>query len=345
MAALERVSGLEPRSRTCAGYLTKADNLPGEDGVTEPDVRLMLTVAYDGTDFHGFAAQPGQRTVAGVLARAIEVVTGSRALIVCAGRTDAGVHAWGQVVHVDVPGRVSDPPLLANACNKMLAPEVVVRSAVEAPTGFHARRSASSRLYKYLLYQDAFPSPFMARRAWHVQSRLDLAAMEQATYSLLGEHDFTSFCRRPKPKRALNRTGDRAEVSLAEVSLVRRVIEARWRRLIPAVPNPSEAPMASEAPTAPEAFLHGAFHDVSMLCFDIEASSFCHQMVRSVVSTLVEVGAGRKTAQDVVRFLEARDRSGTPPPAPPYGLYLWRVSYRSDPSARGGDPRGAASPR
>lgn len=269
----------------------------------------MLIVAYDGTHFHGFAAQPGQRTVAGVLAGAIEVVAGSPVVMVCAGRTDAGVHAWGQVVHVDLPGQAPDPSLLARACNRMLAPEVVVRSVAEVPRSFDARASASSRRYKYLLYDDNVASPFMARRAWHVRARLDLGAMEKATYPLLGEHDFTSFCRRPK--RAPGR-GPVAGAGGGETraSLVRRVIEAHWSRSVPEV----------LCPTA-------ALPEPGLLCFDIEASSFCHQMVRSVVSILVDVGVGRRKAQDVARVLEARDRSVAAPPAPPYGLYLWRVSY------------------
>ncbi|MHB8287862.1 MAG: tRNA pseudouridine(38-40) synthase TruA [Acidimicrobiales bacterium] len=271
------------------------------------DVRLKLILAYDGTGFHGFAAQPGQRTVAGALAEAIEALVRRRVTIVCAGRTDAGVHAWGQVIHVDVPATI-DPCSLLRSCNKMLSPEVVVRSAVVAPSGFDARGSAASRLYKYLISDDLVPSPFAARRAWHVGSPLDLRAMEQATYPLLGEHDFASFCRRPK------RAGD-----APEASLVRRVLGARWSRVSPGEGFSAGVGSSVVSP--------GALGEATMLCFEIEASSFCHQMVRSVVATLVEVGTHKRKAQAVVPVLAGRDRSLAASPAPPHGLYLWRVSY------------------
>lgn len=260
-----------------------------DPGPAERGLRVRMIVAYDGSGFSGFAAQPGRVTIAGCLAAAITQVTGSEVAITCAGRTDAGVHARAQVVHFDlVPGTSRGRPLdvegLARSVNKLLAPAVVVRGADLAPEGFHARHSAQWRSYRYLIDNTPVPDPFLARIAWHVGSPLDLRAMSAACDAVLGEHDFSTFCRKPP--------------SLPDASLVRRVIDARWRH-----------------------------EGQGRLCLDIEASSFCHQMVRSLVGTMVEIGRGRRRAGDVSWMIRARDRSVAPSPAPPHGLCLWAVGY------------------
>ncbi len=252
-------------------------------------VRVGLTVAYDGTGFHGFAAQPGQVTVGGSLAEAIEKVVGHDVSLTCAGRTDTGVHAWGQVVHADLaPSRGTlDLDALVRSCNAMLAPAIVVREAAVAPAGFDARHSAVARRYRYSVLNAPTPDPFLATKAWHVEYPLDLRAMEQAADPLLGEHDFSTFCRRPPDGG----------------SLVRRVLDARWTR---------------------------GCRDVgqgNLLKFEIEANAFCHQMVRSVVGTLVDVGRGRRPAGDMAWILRAGDRALAASPAPPHGLCLWAVTY------------------
>jgi len=137
------------------------------DEVPETTTRLRLTISYDGAGFRGFAAQPGQPTVAGALADAIAVVVGHRVELVCAGRTDAGVHARGQVVHVDVREDV-DATRLLRSVNTLLKPAVVVRSVEVAPPGFDARRSARARRYRYPRERDGGPAarPRVVARAW-----------------------------------------------------------------------------------------------------------------------------------------------------------------------------------
>lgn len=161
-----------------------------------PTVRLRLVVAYQGGGFHGFAAQPGQRTVAGVLAGALERHLRHAVDLTCAGRTDAGVHAWGQVVSFDARDDVV-PAALARAVTRALRPEVVVRTAEVARPGFDARHDATGRRYRYTIVNRPVPDPFLAATAWHVERPLDLAAMRLACDPLYGEHDFASFCRRP----------------------------------------------------------------------------------------------------------------------------------------------------
>ena len=261
---------------------------PGDD---EPTVRVRLLVAYDGSGFRGFAAQddPGVRTVAGSLAGAVERVLGHAVELTCSGRTDAGVHARGQVVTFDARAEGLDLDRLQASVNRMLGPEVVVRSAAVAPDGFDARHSATSRVYRYTVLNRPVPDPFLAATTWHVPEPLDLRAMVLACDPLIGEHDFSSFCRAPK-----RRDGQAA-------SLVRRVVDARWE-------------------------------DVGddLLRFTIEANAFCHQMVRSIVGTLVDAGRYRVHAGDVMGILRARDRAAARQLAPPQGLCLWEVRFGDD---------------
>lgn len=248
---------------------------------TEPVARVRLLVAYLGAGFRGFALQPGQRTVAGVLVAALERHLRHTVEIVCAGRTDAGVHAWGQVVTLDVRAG-ADLRALVRSLNRALHGEVVVRAAAWAEPGFDARHSATSRRYRYSVLNRPVADPFRAQVTWHVERPLDLATMRLACDPLFGEHDFASFCRRPAP----------------EASLVRRVGDARW-----------------------------VDEGDGVLRFEIEASSFCHQMVRSVVGMMVEVGKGKKRAGEVAGIIGARDRSAAGGMAPPQGLCLWQVGY------------------
>jgi tRNA pseudouridine38-40 synthase len=239
-----------------------------------------LTVSYLGTSFRGFAAQPGIRTVAGVVTAALERTLRHTVELTCAGRTDAGVHAWGQVVTFSTREGV-DLLALARSLNKALGPAIVVRSACVAAEGFDARRSATGRRYRYTVLNRAVPDPFLADTTWHVPPPLDLPAMRLACDPLYGEHDFASFCRR-----------------IEGSSLVRRVRLADWE----------------------------AVGD-DLLRFEIEASSFCQQMVRSLVGTMVEIGLGKRRAGDMADVLRARDRQMAGEVAPPHGLCLWEVTY------------------
>jgi tRNA pseudouridine38-40 synthase len=259
-----------------------------------PTSTYRATVAYLGAGFHGFAAQPGQRTVAGALGAALERSLRHTVELTCAGRTDTGVHAWGQVVSfaaradVDIAG-------VSRSVNRALRPAIVVRDLQLAEPGFDARRWATGRRYRYTVLNRPLPDPFTAHASWHVPAPLDLRAMQLACDPLIGEHDFASFCRRPP-------TG----------SLVRLVRSASWSEL-------------------PEGYLR----------FEIEASSFCQQMVRSLVGTLVEVGSGsgRRRAGDMTGILQARDRVAAGQLAPPHGLCLWEVTYlEAGPPARAAGP-------
>jgi tRNA pseudouridine38-40 synthase len=280
--------------------MTLFDDAPAPPSPDEPMARVRMLVAYNGTGFHGFAAQAGVTTVGGTLSGAIaRVLRVPEIELTCAGRTDSGVHAWGQVVTFDVPARALErtaPEQLQQAVNKLCGPAVVVREVDVADPSFDARFSATSRLYRYTIVNRPWPDPFLAPFAWHVAVPLDRRALHQAAIPFIGEHDFSSFCRRPKGRddgRANGEAGDGPPPPI-----VRRVLATRWEE-------------------ADEGVLH----------FWIEATAFCHQMVRSVVGTLVDVGRGRIRAGDILGIIAARDRHAAGDLAPAHGLCLWEVSY------------------
>jgi len=260
-----------------------ADLQPGSEGLR---VRVRLVVAYDGARFHGFAPNAGVRTVAGTLGDAVATVVGHDVELTCAGRTDKGVHARAQVVTFDAdPGRL-DLDALVRSINKMCGPAIAVTDEAVVDDGFDARFSATARRYRYRILNRPAPDPFQAGFAWHVDEPLSLPAMVLACDPLIGEHDFSAFCRRPKRP-----AGEPA-------SLVRCVTEAVW---------------------------HDDGH--GDLRFEIEAGSFCHQMVRSIVGTLVDVGRAKLHAGDVLAIIRSGKRNRAGDLAPAHGLALWTVRY------------------
>ena len=264
-----------------------------------------MTVAYDGGGYRGFAAQPGVPTVGGTLIRALEQSLGHPVTLVCAGRTDAGVHAWGQVVSFDTPAEGFDPERLRRSLNSMLAsvaraegrsgPAIVVRQVEPVDPGFDARRSALARHYRYTVLNRPVPDPFLAATTWHVDEPLDLAALRLACDPIIGEHDFSSFCRVPRKDPG--------------ATLVRRVIDARWADL-----------------------------GDGLLRFDVVASSFCHQMVRALTGAMVSMGMGRRRPGEMTTILRARSRAAVPDLAPARGLCLWHVDYPPIPLGRQSSP-------
>ena len=249
--------------------------------------RARLVVSYLGTGFRGCAPNPGVRTVMGVLASEMERVFRGPVDLTVAGRTDAGVHAWGQVVSGDIPAE-TDLDGLARRLNKLCAPDLAIRSAEWAAPDFDARFSATWRQYRYHVWNDPAPNPLTAGTVWHVARPLDLDAMQRAAHDLSGEHDFSSFCRRPK-----------VADEHPEPSMIRVLHAARWERV----------------------------DGSSLLRFEVQGSAFCHQQVRSMVGTLVDIGLGRLAPDCIPDVLEARDRTAAGQVAPAEGLVLWAVGY------------------
>jgi tRNA pseudouridine38-40 synthase len=243
---------------------------------------VRLDLAYDGTAFHGWARQadPGIRTVEGVVRAELTRVLREDPRISVAGRTDAGVHARGQVMSFPTRSRI-EPTRIQAAINRRLAPEVVVHAARYVPDSFDARFSATARLYRYVVRTDDVPDPFSGRFEWHRAGDLTVRTMRSVAHHLVGRRDFASFCRRP----------------VGGGSTVRDLQRATVRR------------------------------DGPRVVFGFRADGFLHQMVRSLVGTLVVVGEGHLAPESIPRVLAAHDRAAAGPVAPPHGLTLERVVY------------------
>lgn len=264
-----------------------------------PLTRVCLRLSYDGSHFSGFAENRGVRTVAGEIRTKLERIYRQPIKLTCSGRTDAGVHAREQFVHFDVASALVEPDRLSRSLNSFLAPQVVVDDVSIVDDGFSARYSARWRSYRYQVLNAPLPEPFLAQRAWWVHEDLDRIAMGDAAELLIGTHDFSTFCRRPRSK--------------PDASLVRTVLEARWQ-------------------TVP-----GVLGSPELLQFQISATAFCHQMVRAIVGFLVDIGRGRFDVGEVERILASGDRSRVGNLAPPHGLYLWRVGFEPyEPEVRPG---------
>jgi tRNA pseudouridine38-40 synthase len=258
-------------------------------------VRLRLDVAYDGTAFSGWAAQPGRRTVQGVLESALATVLRTpEVALTCAGRTDAGVHARGQVCHLDVeppaptePAGTAapvDPAGLRRRLGSVLPADVRVRSVRQAPPGFDARFSALWRRYAYRVCDDpAALDPLLRHHVLPWPRRLDVGAMNAAAATLVGEHDFAAFCRR--------REG---------ATTVRRLLELSWER-----------------------------REGGLAVARVVADAFCHNMVRSLVGAMLSVGEGRRDRAWPAEVLRGRERDPAVRVVGPSGLTLEEVGYPS----------------
>ena len=238
-----------------------------------------LDIGYDGSTFRGYARQEGERTVQGELEDALRTYLKTDPVTSVAGRTDAGVHALGQVVSFEHDA-VLDTDRTRRALSGILGPQVSVHSVRIVPDGFNARFSAKWRRYRYILDQGEDPNPLTRGFVWHVGRPLDQAAMVAASEFFVGEHDFSSFC------RARPGTSNVRRISILELE-----------------------------PKGPE------------LIWWIQANAFCHQMVRSIVGYLYDVGRGFSEGSRTPKVIWARDRSVVATIAPAHGLTLCAVGY------------------
>lgn len=259
---------------------------------------LKLTLAYDGTDFSGWQRQPDKRTVQAVVEDALAPLAGRPSIVTGAGRTDAGVHAAGQVASVTLDSRLS-VDALQRALNATLPADVRVLAVADAPDDLDARRAARLKTYHYAVWNGPAVPPHARDRVWHVLGRLDLDAMNRAASHLVGEHDFAAFQSSDSAVR----------------TTTRRLTGSEWHD----VDWRMDAMGAFGLPVATDGS--------RLLRYEVTGTGFLRYMVRTIVGTLVAVGRGRQAPERVLEILALRDRARAGQTAPPHGLTLWRVDY------------------
>lgn len=303
-----------------------------------------LTLAYDGAEFHGWQLQPGKPTIQGVLADAVTSVTGQRVLPQGSGRTDAGVHAWGQVASFPLAAAIPAENL-RRALNRILPAAIRILSAEQAPAEFHARHSAVGKVYQYRIFHGRVCSPFLARYVTCCRWPLDLAAMQRAAEAILGQHDFTSFAA-SDPDRAARVAAEpsstnayRCDVAEAgewyerkpTCSNLRCIEQSEWRQEIPSSSFPdalSAIPAEGNTEPSTDPFTNEVTDRAAeIFTYTVRGNGFLHHMVRNLVGTFLEIGRGRVPAADMPGILAGRDRSLAGPTAPANGLCLMKVFY------------------
>jgi tRNA pseudouridine38-40 synthase len=255
---------------------------------------IKLTIAYDGAEYHGWQLQPGVPTIQGALIDAACKITQEKVLIHGASRTDAGVHALGQVAHFKTQSALSAAEF-QRALNALLPPAIRIVAAEEMGSEFHARWLAQGKTYRYRIYRGRVLPPFEYRRALHYPGPLDEAAMAEAARMFEGEHDFSSFA-----------ASSGSEEDDKDRNMIRVIYSSQ---MVNEPASPAGGPEREE------------------IDYVVRGQSFLRYMVRKIVGTLIEVGKGRLAAADIPKLFELRDRSQSGPTMPPEGLYLVSLEF------------------
>ena len=254
---------------------------------------IKLIIEYDGTNYHGWQIQPGLETIQGVLQARLSMITKAGVALSGAGRTDAGVHALGQVANFKTDSRMT-PEEFKLALNSVLPKDIVIRHVQEVEADFHARFSATSRTYIYTILNEVTSSAFLRNITYRVPQQIDVDSMSDACKALLGTHDFSSFASTGDPVRSFVRTVTNAEILDAGCLMLFSCTEHR------------------------------------LIHFRIEATGFLRCMVRAIAGTLLEIGKGKISVEKMRDIIDAKDRSVAGPNLPAKGLCLVKVEYMSD---------------
>lgn len=288
---------------------------------------IRLTIAYDGTAYAGWQFQPGRVTVQETIQQAVEKVTGGHSSVLASGRTDAGVHALGQVAGFRTHCSLA-PEVLLRALNANLPDDIAVLEVCEAPDDFHPIAHVVRKRYRYVIHDGPVRSVFQRNYVWHyAHGRLDADAMRRASLALVGTHDFSSFESSGAPRKDSVRTV--FELTVQRTGQEWLVTSGLW-------------PVTDRSEANPQSLIP---NPCSFIVLEIEADGFLYNMVRAIVGTLVEVGRGRRPETWPAEVLLAADRREAGPTAPPQGLYLVSVSYGEERGERSGErERNADSP-
>jgi tRNA pseudouridine38-40 synthase len=256
-----------------------------------------LTLTYDGTAYHGWQIQPGLPTIQGELQKAIERVLGESPLPQGSGRTDAGVHALGQVASFPLAAPIPADNL-QRALNRTLPPAIRVLEAQAAPGTFHARHGAVAKTYEYRIFRGNLLSPFLAPYVHHCRWKLNLADLRQAADAVVGEHDFTSLAASDPDLAIRSEEDSEGDSEPAIRSAIRTIFSSEWSEV-----------------------------SGDLLLYRVRGNGFLHHMVRNLVGTMLEIGRGQFPAGSMPAILEAQSRSAGGPTAPARGLFLHSVEY------------------
>jgi tRNA pseudouridine38-40 synthase len=267
---------------------------------------IKLTVAYDGSKYHGWQIQPERRTIQGELVKAISELIGWKVRVCGASRTDAGVSALGQIALIQIDSPIPTDRL-AKAINGRLPPDITVCEAVQAPMAFDVIGAVKWKLYRYTICTSRVQPVLQISHCWHIPRKLDIPAMDAAAKMLIGTKDFKSFASASDKRESSVRTIFRCDVTS---SCDNEVLHASFRSNDTTQYAPRNTPYEND-----------------WIYVDVEGDSFLYNMVRNIVGTLVEVGRGRWKADKINEILQARDRTAAGPIAPAAGLCLMRIEY------------------
>lgn len=249
-----------------------------------------LTLAYDGTDFHGWQIQPGFSTIQGELSAAVERITGESTLPQGSGRTDAGVHARAQVASFALAAPIP-PENLLRALNRTLPSAIRILSAEHAEPAFHARHSVRAKTYEYRIFRAEICPPWIGRYVYALNWPLNVESMKQAAALVIGEHDFTSFAATDPDMST------RQSPAAGPPGNIRAIFSSSWHE------------------------------DGDLLIYRVRGNGFLHHMVRNLVGTFLDAGRGQIQSEDVSAILQQKSRSTAGATAPARGLWLDRVEY------------------
>jgi tRNA pseudouridine38-40 synthase len=289
---------------------------------------IRLTLAYDGTNYVGWQVQPNGPSVQSAVEQALLKLTGDNVRVLAAGRTDSGVHALGQVVSFRTTATLS-AEAFQHGLQHFLPDDIVVREAAEAADDFHATYSAKRKRYRYVIHNSRVPDPFVRRYAWRIGTPLAAEAMDAAAGVLVGTHDFRCFESQFPNKATSVRT-------VFEASVQRVPGWATWRlvSVIDSLRESSSSPdhslresSAARRGSLPESTPARPDDARDFVCFEIAADGFLYNMVRAITGTLVKVGLGAWTVDDVRKIVASQDRARAGETAPPVGLFLVSVEY------------------
>lgn len=281
--------------------------------------RILLQVAYDGTNYHGWQVQPNAATIEGELNRVLTQLTGEEIQVTGASRTDAGVHALGNVAVFDTASRIPAEKF-SYALNQRLPEDIVIQSSVQVADDFHPRHCDCRKTYEYDILNRTFPLPAYRNTAYFLYGDLDLDAMRKACQAFLGEHDFASFCAAGAQVQTTVRTIYSLEVLEQPLGSNGRTEAQRSQRTqsetIELQPDKArlQGPQIQQAPER-------------LLTIRVRGNGFLYNMVRIIAGTLVEVGRGHIRPEEIEGIIAACDRAKAGPTAPARGLRLVEIAY------------------